>query len=165
MPSNYGKAFEERLKEDWMKMDGATIDRLYDPVGGYVGVTNICDFIGYKFPFIVYVECKSVKGNTFPFSNFKQFNKLICKKGIKGVLAGVVVWFYEKDVVLWCPIEEAERMINDGEKSINCKKVIEGTYNNRYNIKIIPSKKKRVFMESDYSVLFDCDYKEIVDGN
>jgi len=30
MAQNYGKAFEAKLKEDFLKVDGATIDRLYD---------------------------------------------------------------------------------------------------------------------------------------
>lgn len=35
MPTNYGKAFETKLKEDFLKVSGSTVDRLYDPVGGF----------------------------------------------------------------------------------------------------------------------------------
>lgn len=31
-------------------MEGATIDRLYDPVGRMRGISNISDFIGYVYP-------------------------------------------------------------------------------------------------------------------
>ena len=77
---------------------------MYDPTNGYYGISNICDFIGYVFPHIYYLECKSIKGNTFPFSNLKQYEKLCDKIGVKGVRAGAVIWFYEKDAVLYAPI-------------------------------------------------------------
>ena len=42
----------------------------------------------------------------------------------------------------------------DGKKSVGLKAIQEG-----YNIKIIPSIKKKVFMDSDYSCLMD-----LIDG-
>lgn len=148
-----GKKFESKLKEDWLKLSDSTIDRLYDPVGGFHGISNVCDFIAYSFPYIFYLECKTIKGNTFPFSNLKQYEKLLAKKNIKGVKAGVVIWFYEKDTIMFVPIEEAEKMITDGEKSVNCKKVVDNMYEKCYSIIQIPGIKKRVFIDSDYSVL------------
>ena len=44
MPQNHGKKFEEKFKNDFLKVENATIDRLYDPVGGFRGIKNICDF-------------------------------------------------------------------------------------------------------------------------
>ncbi len=153
MADNYGKSFEQKLKNDWLKLPNSTIDRLYDPVGGFHGISNISDFIGYSYPYIFYIECKTIKGNTFPFSNLKQYEKLLSKLNINGVKAGVVVWFYEKDYVIWCPIEVVREMKSDGEKSLNCKKIVDKLYKKDYDITIIPSIKKRVFMDSDYSVL------------
>ena len=152
MADNYGKKFEQKLKEDWLKLPNSTIDRLYDPVGGYHGIANISDFIAYCYPNIFYLECKTIKGNTFPFSNLKQYDKLCEKIGIKGVNAGVVIWFYEKDVVMYAPIEACKKMKENGEKSINCNKVLNNLYELPYNIVIIPSIKRRVFMDSDYSI-------------
>ena len=90
-------------------------------MSGYLNVKNISDLIFYKFPFICYCELKSHKGNTFPLSNLTQYDKLITKKGIKGVRAGVVLWFIEHDKVLWVPIETFERLKNEGKKSVNVK--------------------------------------------
>lgn len=67
MAVNYGKAFEKVFKEDFLNtVPGSTIDRLYDPTGGFVGISNISDYIGYAYPHIFYLECKSIQGNTFP---------------------------------------------------------------------------------------------------
>lgn len=95
MALNYGKQFEARLKEDFLKISGATIDRLYDTTFGYKSVSNICDFIGYVFPFIFYLEAKSTQGNTFSLAKLTQAEKLKSKIGIKGVNAGVVIWFID----------------------------------------------------------------------
>ena len=113
------KNFELKVKEDWLKLPNSTIERLYDPVGGYNGVRNISDFIAYAYPQIWFIECKTIKGNTFPFSNLSQYERLLGKKGIKGVRAGAIIWFYEKD----------------------------------YNITVVPSEKKRTYMDSDYTAL------------
>lgn len=128
---------------------------MYDPTNGYYGISNICDFIGFHSPFIYYFECKTIKGNTFPFSNLTQYEKLYNKVGIKGVRAGAIIWFYEKDAVLYAPISTITEMKKDGEKSINYKKLVDKLYKKDYNIIMIPSEKKRVFMDSDYSVLLN----------
>ena len=91
MPSNYGKAFERKLKEDFLKLENSTIDRLYDSMSGYKTISNISDFIGFRAPNIFYIEAKSIRGNTFPLSNLSQYDKLKAKVGIPGVRAGVVI--------------------------------------------------------------------------
>ena len=155
MASDLAKGFEQKFREDWLKLPDSTIDRLYDPMGGYGGITNVSDFIGYRFPYICYMETKTKKGNTFPFTNLTQYDKLIKKIGIKGVIAGVVIWFYEKDTVVFVPIEVCKQMKENGEKSINCDKILKNSYEPHYEITIIPSEKIRVYMNSDYSVLFE----------
>ncbi|WP_300924673.1 hypothetical protein [uncultured Clostridium sp.] len=91
MPENLGKKFEQVFKKDFSKIPGSSIDRIYDPGFGMRGVSNICDFIAYIYPTIFYMECKSIKGNTFPLTNLKQYDKLNKKVGIKGVRAGVIL--------------------------------------------------------------------------
>lgn len=159
---NLGKKYEDKFESDWEKIPNTSIDRLYDPVGGYSGVRNICDFIVYNFPYIVYAECKSTKGNTFSLTKWSrdkkgressQYKKLKEKIGIKGVIAGLFIWFYDRDKVFFVPIATCKQMIEDGEKSVNCKKIVENKYKSEYRIIEIPSVKKRVFMDSDYSVV------------
>lgn len=150
MSNNKGKAFEAKFKADFLKtVEGSTIDRLYDTTNGYKTISNISDFIGYCYPNIFYLECKSHEGNTFPFHNLTQYEKLKCKVGIRGVRVGVVLWFRDHDKVLYVPISSITKMMEDGKKSINIKMLEEKVY----NIIDIPSEKKRVFLDSDYSCL------------
>jgi len=72
-------------------MPDSTIDRLYDTTNGFKSISNISDFIGYCYPNVFYLECKSHLGNTFPLANLTQYEKLTCKVGIKGVRAGMVL--------------------------------------------------------------------------
>ena len=149
MPDNLGKKFEEKFKGDFLKsLPGSTIDRLKDTMTPYFNVSNICDFIGYKFPHIFYLECKTHEGASIPFINITQYDELVKKVGIEGVRAGVVLWLYEKDWVAYIPISTITKMKEDGKKSVGIKAVKEG-----YNIIEIPSVKLRTFMDSDYSVL------------
>ena len=69
------------------------------------------------------------------------------KIGIKGVRTGVVLWLYEKDKVFYIPTSTLSQLKSDGEKSIGLRHV------DKYNMIEIPSTKRRVFMDSDYSVL------------
>ena len=150
MAVNKGKAWEAKFKTDFMKsFPNGSIDRLYDPVGGYYGINNICDFIGYEWPNIYYLELKSHKGNTFPFTCLPQYDKLTSKVGIKGVRAGVVLWFIDHDQVIYAPISTITKMKEDGKKSINVKELDD------YHLIKLPGQKKRVFVECDYRVLKD----------
>ena len=150
MATTLAKEFEAKVKEDWSKLEEVSIDRLYDPEGGYFGISNISDFIAYHYPSIYYFEVKTIKGNTFPLSNLKQYNKLIKKKGIKGVNAGVIIWFYEhENKIIYVPIEVIEQLKNDDKKSFNVKYID----SKEYFCIPIPSIKLRTYYDSDYSVL------------
>lgn len=150
MAYNYGKRFEDKFKKDWQSsFPEGTIDRLRDNMSGYLNISNISDFIGYNYPNIFYLECKSCLGNTFPFSDLTQYDKLKYKVSIKGARVGVVIWFREHDEVLYVPISTITKMKEDNKKSINIFKSRE----EGYNIISIPSKRRRVFLDSDYSIL------------
>ena len=154
MAINRGKQFESKVKEDLMKsLPDPSIDRIYDPQGLMYGISNPSDFIAYSFPFMFYIECKSHRGNTFPWTNLTQYEKLTAKIGIKGVRAGVILWMIEHDVVVYIPISAVKVMKEDGKKSFNVKMLTEDKYKDL--IHVIPSIKKRVFMDSDYSILMN----------
>ena len=100
MANNRGKQFEQKFFRDFKtSFPGGTIDRIYDTTNGYKTISNISDFIGYVYPNILYLECKSHQGNTFPLINLTQYEKLKSKVGIKGVRAGVILWFIDHDRV------------------------------------------------------------------
>ncbi len=149
MALNYGKQFEQKFKEDFLKVPNATLDRLYDTTFGYKSISQICDFIGYIEPNIFYLECKSTQGNTFAISKLTQYDKLKEKVGIPGVRTGVIIWFYDHGKVIYVPISTITKAIADNKKSINIKMLDEKLY----NLIEIPSKKRRIFLDSDYSIL------------
>ena len=150
MSLSKGKQFEVKFKEDFKRsIPNSTIDRLYDQISGRKSIRNICDFIGYAYPNIYYLECKSHLGNTFPLSNLSQYEKLATKVGIKGVRVGVVIWFIEHKKVIYVPISTVTKMLEYGEKSINITKIEKQGY--RYIE--IPSSEKRVFLDSNYNIL------------
>ena len=85
-----------------------------------------------------------------PFDVITQFDKLASYSDIPDVYAGVVIWLYEKDKVLYAPINLIKRLKGEGKKSIGIKAL------NEYEEFIeIPSEKKRVMMSSDYSILLN----------
>lgn len=147
MSINYGKKFEERFKLDWVNSTGGVIVRLYDNTSGYLSISNVSDYICYKYPNIFFIECKSHKGSSIPFSAITQYDKLIKFSNIFGVRSGVVLWLYEKDIVLYIPVIVIKQLKDIGEKSVGIRHL------DKYDIIKIPSEKLRVFMKSDYSVL------------
>ena len=150
MSNNRGKQFEAKFLSDFKAtVKDCSIDRLYDTTNGFVGIKNICDFIGFKKPSIMYLECKSHEGNTFPLSNLTQYEKLLAKAGIPGVRSGVIIWFIDHDRVVYVPVKTIEKMKADGKKSVNIRTINK----DGYRFFEIPSVKKRVFMDSDYSIL------------
>lgn len=146
---NIGKQFEQKFKEDFLKIPNSTIDRLYDTMYGYKSISQVADFVGYVFPNIFYLECKEHKGNTFPLSNLTQYSKLKEKVGIPGVRVGVIIWFSDHDKIFYVPISTITKMIENNKKSVNVKDL----NNDEYVIYDIPAVKKRVFLNADYSIL------------
>lgn len=149
MAQNRGKQFEQKLKEDFSKMSGAYIYRVPDQLGGLKGQTGICDFIGFCYPSIFFLEAKTILGNTFPITNFTQFDKLMSIPDVRGVHRGVVIWFQTHDTVVYVPMTTFVKLKQDNKKSFNIKYID----SKEYECLVIPSIKKRVFMDSNYSVL------------
>ena len=64
---NYGKKFEQIFRNDFLKsVPNSTIDRLYDSMSGFKAISNISDFIGYSYPHIFYLDCKTHIGVSIP---------------------------------------------------------------------------------------------------
>lgn len=123
MATNRGKQFEDHVRESFEKVPGVSIDRLHDQTSGFKGSQNICDFIVYKEPREYYFECKSVHGNTLSIHSVPkpdkkgvlhgfygnitdtQWEGLLKKSHIKGVTAGVICWWVDKDVTSFIPIQ------------------------------------------------------------
>ena len=165
-----GKQFEKVIREAFNKVDGVSIDRLHDQTTHYKGSTNICDFIVYKKPHEYYIECKSVHGNTLSIYSIpkpdkhgilhgfygnitdKQWRGLIEKSKIKGVRAGIICWWVDKDVTLFLPIQLLSSLRVQGKKSVRFDddyKYVNTKPYYVYSVYQIKGKKKRVFFDYD----------------
>lgn len=151
---NRGKEFEQHFAKDWKKCFPKTfILRLKDDTSGYYGTgKNPCDFLCFPKSKLYMLETKSHYDNRFPFSDFSQYDTLIKYKDCKNVEIGLIVWFIDFDKILYFPLDSITQMMNDGLKSINLRKIDE--LNKYYHIEV-PSIKKRVFLESDYSCIIN----------
>jgi hypothetical protein len=150
--ANKGKSWEEHFRQDWRKCFPNTfIFRLKDQMTGYKETSgNPCDFLCFPGNNQLFmVECKEHKGASIPFTAIPQYERLLEYKNLPGVYPGVLLWLSEKDKVMWISILEMEKMVKDGKKSIGLKMLQEKSY----NIIEIPSVKKRVYLDSDYTIL------------
>lgn len=162
MADGLGKKFEQQFRLNWQKCFPNTfIHRLPDQIGGYAGIggSNPCDFICLpKANMLFMLEIKEHKGNTIPWTAIRQYDKLLSYNNLSWVFPGILIWFSDHDKIIYCPIAEAQKMHEDGKKSINIKMLDEKLY----NIYEVAAIKKRVFLEADYQKLVEViqnDYK------
>ncbi len=151
---NRGKDFENKIREAFERVPECSVDRLHDQMSGYAGSSNICDFIVYRKPYQLYLECKACYGNTLNFHNItdNQWKGLLKKSEIDGVIAGVVIWFIEHDTTVFIPIQSLESHRQAGAKSVSAKT---GYSDYGMNWILLPGEKKRVFFEYEAGLFLD----------
>ena len=168
MAVNRGKKFEDIIKQAFEKIPDVSVDRLHDQTTGYLGASNICDFIVYKKPFEYYIECKSVHGNTLSIHSIPKQDKngvlhgfygnitdmqwegLLEKSKIPGVIAGVMCWWIDKDVTLFIPMQILQAAYDNKWKSIRYDVLFEQST----SLVAIAGKKKRIFFDYDMNSFF-----------
>lgn len=145
MSLSTGKKFEIIIKEAFEKVSDVSVDRIHDQTTGYAGSTNVSDFIVYKKPYEYYIECKTVHGNRLPFTNItkNQWKGLLEKSEIKGVFAGVICWWVDKDVTRFIPIKFLKALKDHGEKSIAWD--FHSLFNRRMVVTLQGSKRRKFF--------------------
>ncbi len=157
--NNRGKKFEDIIRKAFEAMPDVSVDRLRDAPRKLKGVDNPSDFIVYKKPHEIYVECKSHKGNTLPFSCIReeQLKGMGEKSLIDGVKAGIIIWYIDHDLTVWIPICDVLWWFKEGNKSINVKDL------SKMKHIVIQGKKKRIYFDyftDDFlNNLFDCGGK------
>lgn len=158
MGINRGKQFEKQIRssfENCKYSDSISIDRLPDPMGGYKGIGNICDFTVFDTPHLYYLECKCCYGKSFPISYItkNQWEGLLEKSKIPSVIAGYIIWLIDYDFTFFVYASNLSAYIErTGRKSISADDAISGKLI-RYPI----NGKKR-------KVLFDYDMGEFLDN-
>ena len=148
-----GKQFESIFRKDWKRCFPNTfIYRLPDQITGYKDTSqNPCDFLAFNNNTLWMLECKETTEGTINFAKIPQLERLEEYIGLDHVEQYIIVWYSQYDKVIACPASEALKMKKDGKKSIYLKMLEDKSY----NIIEIPSTKKRVFMESDYTCLIN----------
>ena len=156
--NNRGKDFENLIRKKFEELNNTTIERLPDPTMGYLGVRNKCDFLAYHFPYIYYLECKTVHSHRLPMSNI-TFNQRVGMLGVAnymGVIAGVICWFISEDKTVFMPIQCIERRRLAGDKSINIREEWDEDFIE------IKGDKKRVFYDYDFAdFIITCNTKRL----
>ena len=155
MSENRGKQFEDIIQKAMGDVENTVVVRLHDQTTGYSGSKNPCDFVVFHNPIFYAIECKSVHGNTLPFSNITdyQWDSLLKMSNNKNVSAGIICWWVDKDVTLFLPITLLRRLKANGQKSIRFDNV-------SFDIIPINGTKKRVFFEYDMAQFFK-DMEEV----
>lgn len=141
--NNLGKKFEDAVRKSFELVPDVSIDRLRDAPKKLKGVDNPSDFIVYKKPHEIYLECKSHRGNTLPFSCIRQ-EQLdgMSEKALKpGVIAGFIIWFIDHDLTVWVSIDVIKTLMWFDYKSLNIKDL------SKIPHLVVPGKKKRVYFE------------------
>ena len=160
MANNKGKEFEAVVKQAFEKMENVSIDRFKDTIARQKDNKNPSDFVVYKKPYEYYVECKTTTQNTLNFNNIRQWDDLVEKSKIKGVIAGVLVWFRNQDKTIFVPIQSLVIAKENGCKSIHYM-AIENGQKLGFTGVIIPGKKKRVYFDYDMDAFFHYFEKEM----
>ena len=144
MNQNRGKQFEEVVKASFLKLPATYVQRLYDSTSGFMGVHTPCDFLIYKLPVMMCIECKSVHGNTLPWTNItdNQWKELLALDSVNGIVAGYLIWFIDKDVTLFVPATEMDRYRKEGWKSFHIRNF------SKVCCCFVPGKKKRILFHS-----------------
>ena len=165
MAVNRGKQFEGVIHDCFEKVPDTSITRLHDQTMGYLGARNPCDFIIYHKPYLYAVECKSVHGNTLSIyskdpkrqygaiTNY-QWQALLEMSTVRGVHAGILVWFIDHDETLWFDINLLQRWRDAGHKSIHSYPEWVEYVKGKHDWCYLTGRKKRVFYEYDMQLFF-----------
>ena len=159
MAINKGKKFEGFIREAFEKVPDTVVVRIPDQTTHYKGSTNPCDFLVFRHGHFYGIECKTIHGNTFPFTNLTdyQYSELLKLASVKGCYAGIICWWIDKDITLFIPIELITFFKNIRQfKSLRYD--IDGVLVTHHGIRrpiLIVGKKKRVFFDYDMNKFFE----------
>ena len=121
-----GKIAENRIRK-WLDRpdEGYSFDRLPDQMTGFFGSENICDFTCFKSPHMWYIESKATWEDRFDFVNIRptQKNGLLNKSKIENVHGVIILLFATYQRAFIIDINQIQRLIDNGIKSLNIKKL------------------------------------------
>lgn len=151
MAKNDGKTFEQNIRKQFEAIPNVSVDRINDNVG-YSGAYNIADLIVYRKPYKYYIECKCVRGTSFPFANInkKALDDMQYQSIINGVNCWFIIWFIDLDKTICINATEIyAQMYVRNKKSIGVSSF------NDYDYITVKGIKKRKFYNYDLTNLLD----------
>ena len=159
MSVNRGKQFEDILQKAMEEVKDTVVVRLHDQTTGFAGSKNPCDYVVFHSPLFYAIECKSVHGNTLPFSNITDFQwqSLLEMSNNTNAVAGIICWWIDKDVTRFIPIQTLQELKSLGYKSVRYDAGIPDYLNytdSEYCMVEIDGKKKRVFFDYNMEQFF-----------
>lgn len=145
MAVNRGKQFEQQFVKDWRDcFPQSFIYRLPDQVSGYRGSKNVSDFICFEDGHLYLLDTKSTQGASIPIGNLSQLDMMEAYKDVPECLCGFIVWFYDKNTVVFVSSKYAHQCRKHGKKSIRF---------DDEELIVLPSTLKRTLMKTDYNKL------------
>jgi len=165
MSVSRGKEFEKNFENSTKSLisSGAniTIDRLYDVVGKKT-IKQPSDYICYFYPNQIYVECKSTHDDSFSYFTQPQYERLAEKSNIRGIKAGMLVWFVTNKRVFWVDIDWMTAYYDSrGVKSFTVARLEQCVKNNISGVYEVEQQTKRINPEMNLKGL----YNYIVNSN
>ena len=155
MSKNQGKGFENAVQEAFEAVPNCVTHRLKDQIGKYKNVSNPCDFFFYHMPYFYAIECKSTQGASLSFRDIREQEQIIDLHEIaqqRGVVAGFMIWFIDKDVTVFVRHDIVYNMFMEikhgGRKSIALSDILKLSSEDFH---IIQGKKKRKYFDYDVS--------------
>lgn len=147
-----GKDFEDDFKDSFDDDNINLVTRLYDTTNGFAGVKNPCDFILYNQPYEMSLELKVTHDNRLPFSNVTeyQWDSLKARDPIPGMMAGLMICFYQIRRVFFVPMTVVLQVEAKGLKSIHWKDC------ERYGIELETNWKRTHFTVNVDKFMEDC---------
>lgn len=145
------KNFEHNVKAQLSNVDNVYVLRLYDTMFAARGIRNPSDFIAYKKPNMILLECKTTAGASLPFKNISDgqwediYNATQKAKGIRGI---ILVWFYDKDTTLAIDIRKLVELKNNGDKSIRYDATGDGIIK-------VEGEKSRLYFKYDFDTMLN----------
>ena len=151
MAINKGKIWEKCVEESWgNSFPNSFILRLPDQQNGYFGTSrNVVDYIAFNSPYLYLIECKTIKGNTLPLSNLKQYERMLAYNKVDCVKIGFLVWWQDRGTTAWVPLDAITQLKDENKKSVH----VDYVKNKLYNIIEIPNIIKRVYPKCDLTVI------------
>ena len=143
--SSLAKTFEKICKNGIEKE--AYIYRIND-FGNFAGISNPCDFIAYKYPYMYMLEMKTTAGSSIPIKNISEYQYQSMLNATKHKIKSFfIIWYYDKDITIALPVEVLRDIKETNKKSIRY------DYNDDRIIKIVGEKEK-VYFEYDWKRFF-----------